>query len=133
MRTSADALANVPVDGGAAPPSLYAIEAALSGALAEWGRHICEHENTHRGGAIWTICDDCGSKWDDDRGGFQPFKEPARITTAYSVLSRVRAALARSPASGAFPTAHPEVLPGIVQGQMNENSSCPSGSKEERK
>ncbi len=34
-------------------------------------RHLydvtCAHENTHRGGAIWTICDDCGQKWSDDR------------------------------------------------------------------
>jgi hypothetical protein len=29
----------------------------------------CTHENTHRGGAIWEICDDCGAKWADDMGG----------------------------------------------------------------
>lgn len=29
-------------------------------------KHICEHEETHRGGAIWEICDHCGEKWADD-------------------------------------------------------------------
>lgn len=26
-------------------------------------RNTCLHEETHRGGAIWTICDQCGAKW----------------------------------------------------------------------
>lgn len=29
----------------------------------------CLHEETHRGGAIWEICDSCGMKWADDEGG----------------------------------------------------------------
>lgn len=32
-------------------------------------RNTCIHEETHRGGAIWEICDSCGMKWADDRGG----------------------------------------------------------------
>ena len=79
---------------GGATPSLYAIAAALDGALNEWARNTCTHEETHRGGVLWTICDHCGAKWADDRGGFQPWQEPERITTAYSVLARVRAAIA---------------------------------------
>ena len=31
--------------------------------------NTCLHEETHRGGAIWTICDQCGAKWADDEGG----------------------------------------------------------------
>lgn len=30
-------------------------------------RH-CPHENTHRRGVIWTVCDDCGATWADDEG-----------------------------------------------------------------
>lgn len=47
---------------------------------------LCHHETTHRGGAIWTICDDCGTKWADDRGGFQPYEEPPALTAAYAAL-----------------------------------------------
>lgn len=32
-------------------------------------RETCTHEETHRGGAIWEICDSCGKKWADDEGG----------------------------------------------------------------
>ena len=32
-------------------------------------RETCTHEETHRGGAIWEICDSCGAKWADDAGG----------------------------------------------------------------
>ena len=32
-------------------------------------RETCTHEETHRGGAIWEICDSCGKKWADDKGG----------------------------------------------------------------
>ena len=34
--------------------------------------NLCRHESTHRGGVLWTICDDCGQQWADDRGGFKP-------------------------------------------------------------
>ena len=52
----------------------------------------CQHENTHRGGLIWTVCDDCGHKWADDRGGFKSYKQPEAITKAEEFL----AALAKS-------------------------------------
>jgi hypothetical protein len=32
-------------------------------------RNYCLHEETHRGGTIWEICDSCGAKWADDEGG----------------------------------------------------------------
>jgi len=31
--------------------------------------NTCLHEETHRGGTIWEICDTCGMKWADDEGG----------------------------------------------------------------
>lgn len=41
----------------------------MTGALADIERNTCEHEDTHRGGSIWEICDSCGKKWADDEGG----------------------------------------------------------------
>ncbi len=54
--------------------------------IAEHDKHICPHEETHRGGAIWTICDHCRRKWADDEGGFQPYEEPAAVTAAWALL-----------------------------------------------
>lgn len=53
-------------------------------------RNTCLHDNTHRGGAIWEICDDCGAKWSDDRN---PKPEdahelPKEIQDAYDALAR---------------------------------------------
>lgn len=42
---------------------------ALRDLLAFAERNTCLHEETHRGGAIWEICDSCGMKWADDDGG----------------------------------------------------------------
>ena len=46
--------------------------ALLEALLAHIDAETCTHEETHRGGAIWTICDGCGRQWADDRGGFKP-------------------------------------------------------------
>ena len=51
---------------------------------------ICTHEETHRGGAIWEICDQCGAMWADDEGGRPEFAWPKEIADA-------RAALAQQP------------------------------------
>jgi hypothetical protein len=48
----------------------------------------CTHENTHRGGAIWEICDDCGAKWADDMGGKPAvFVWPRCVEDARKLLS----------------------------------------------
>ena len=47
----------------------------------------CTHESTHRGGAIWEICDDCGDKWADDRGGKPAFKWPECVEKARALLN----------------------------------------------
>jgi hypothetical protein len=51
--------------------------------LAE--KNICLHESTHRGGAIWEICDECGMKW---AGGVPDSARelPAEIERAYGML-----------------------------------------------
>lgn len=56
--------------------------------LAE--RNICNHEDTHRGGTLWEICDMCGAKWADDEGGKPEDTEPEEITRAHEVLRRYR-------------------------------------------
>lgn len=54
--------------------------------LGHVDRNTCVHENTHRGGVIWTICDDCGMKWADDRGGFKPHKDAPEVAAARAAL-----------------------------------------------
>lgn len=63
------------------------MRAALTALLRYADENECIHETTHRGGAIWTICDDCGKEWADDRGGFVPYAEPKEITDAREALS----------------------------------------------
>jgi hypothetical protein len=47
---------------------------------------ICTHEETYRGGSIWTICRNCDMRWADDRGGFKPYSEPKELSAARSAL-----------------------------------------------
>lgn len=54
---------------------------------------ICRHEETHRGGLIWEICDFCGAKWADDEGGKPEFVEPKEIKNAYRVLGEIEKSL----------------------------------------
>lgn len=66
---------------------------ALAELLEYVDRNTCTHEDTHRGGAIWTICDGCGMKWADDEGGFAPHQDAPAVAAA-------RAALASAPVTG---------------------------------
>lgn len=50
--------------------------------------NICRHEETHRGGFLWEICNTCGAKWADDEGGKLPFVEPPAIIKAYELLNK---------------------------------------------
>lgn len=62
-------------------------EKALEGALA-LDPH-CDHAYTHRVGAIWTICDDCGKEWADDKGGFKPDKPNKHILKIEEALALI--------------------------------------------
>lgn len=64
-----------------------ALEGALGGLLSYVERNTCQHDETHRGGALWEICDQCGTKWADDRGGKPKFKWHSDITNARAALS----------------------------------------------
>ena len=63
------------------------IEEALKNLLSFASRYICSHDETHRGGAIWEICDQCGAKWADDEGGKPEFKWPKEIINAQDLLN----------------------------------------------
>ena len=60
---------------------------ALSGLLEFVDRNTCEHDDTHRAGIIWTVCDGCGMKWADDEGGFVPHTDAPAVAHARAVLS----------------------------------------------
>ena len=62
------------------------LRAALQALLARDEKQTCQHEETRRGGIIWTICNACGRSWADDQGGFTPFVEPPEWTQAYAAL-----------------------------------------------
>lgn len=50
-------------------------------------RNTCTHEETHRGGAIWEVCDSCGARWADDEGGKPTFKWPPIVEKARAELA----------------------------------------------
>ena len=58
--------------------------------VREVERNTCTHEETHRGGFIWEVCDMCGAKWADDEGGKPEFRWP-------EVVEKARAMLAAAP------------------------------------
>lgn len=60
---------------------------ALEDLLDHVDAATCLHENIHRGGAIWTICDDCGRKWADDEGGFVPHEDAQAVAAARAMLA----------------------------------------------
>ncbi|WP_201271345.1 hypothetical protein [Pseudomonas aeruginosa] len=71
----------------------------LRGLVSEIERQTCEHEETHRGGAIWEICDSCGAKWADDEGGKPEFEWPESVEKAREFLAAHPAVEQAEPAS----------------------------------
>ena len=59
---------------------------ALKALLAYSERRICTHDETYRGGVIWEICESCGKKWADDKGGKPVFKYPNEILFARKII-----------------------------------------------
>lgn len=82
-----------PVEGARADadPVRDQLAAALSDLLRRDEINTCQHENTHRGGIIWTICDDCGAKFADDTNPWKPFVDPREWGAAYAALAAHRA------------------------------------------
>ena len=72
----------------AAPQQAEVTDAALIRELVDHiERNTCTHEGTHRGGAIWEVCDSCGARWADDEGGKPEFKWPAVVEKARAILA----------------------------------------------
>jgi ribosomal protein L37AE/L43A len=69
-----------------APQAETGLREALEALLNHCGRNTCMHESTHRGGAIWTICDRCGKRWADDKGGFIPYTDAPAVAAARAAL-----------------------------------------------
>lgn len=59
---------------------------ALVALLRRDEQNTCQHQDTHRGGAIWTICDDCGAQWADDQGGKPKWQDPKEWVEARDVI-----------------------------------------------
>ena len=59
---------------------------ALKRLLDHGERNTCQHEETHRGGFLWEICDGCGAKWADDMGGKTEWKDPPEWVAARAAL-----------------------------------------------
>jgi hypothetical protein len=78
------------MNGNAMKPLGEALVDALEALLLRDEQNTCRHENTHRGGAIWKICDDCGAQWAVDRGGKPPWEEPPEWTRARAVIQEAR-------------------------------------------
>ena len=66
---------------------IKALEDALRKLLARDELNTCQHENTHRGGGIWEICEDCCAKWADDRGGKPTWADPQEWVAARAALA----------------------------------------------
>ena len=60
--------------------------AALRALLERDMRKTCQHDETHRGGFLWEICDQCGAKWADDEGGKPEWRDPVEWTDAIALL-----------------------------------------------
>lgn len=67
------------------------LEKQMAVALRSLARHVadntCQHEQTHRGGAIWEICSECGCKWADDEGGRPMVTDPPELIIAQIALA----------------------------------------------
>ena len=48
--------------------------------------NTCQHEETHRTGFRWEVCDLCGAKWADDEGGKPEYVDPPAISEARAAL-----------------------------------------------
>lgn len=60
---------------------------ALADLLRYTERQTCMHEETYRGGSIWTFCCGCGKKWADDEGGFIPYTPSPEMQRADRLIS----------------------------------------------
>lgn len=65
---------------------------ALRALLQRDVMNTCTHEETYRGGVLWTICSDCGRKWADDEGGKPEWVDPPEWVAAEDAINAVETA-----------------------------------------
>jgi hypothetical protein len=63
---------------------------ALEKLLFRDEKNTCTHEETHRGGFIWEICDHCGAKWADDEGGKPEWIDPPEWEKARKAIAKAK-------------------------------------------
>lgn len=63
---------------------------ALAALLRRDEINTCQHAETHRGGFLWEICDQCGAKWADDEGGKPEWVDPPEWKAARDALAKAR-------------------------------------------
>ena len=88
MNDELKAVRNLGAELGAAKAECERLRTALKDLICLAEDQICQHHNTHRGGAIWEICDGCGMQWADDMGGRPEFMWPDEIESARAALSQ---------------------------------------------
>ena len=71
-----------------APSVPVGVDGLVRDLVCEIERNTCMHEETHRGGVLWEICDLCGAKWADDRGGRPEFQWPDCVERAHEWLTQ---------------------------------------------
>lgn len=54
--------------------------------LAYVDLNTCTHENRHKAGTLWTICDDCGRKWAADRNPYKRHQDAPAVAAARAAL-----------------------------------------------
>jgi hypothetical protein len=69
--------------------TLREVREALASLLRRDESNTCPHEETHRGGCIWEICNWCGAKWADDEGGKPPFEAPKEWVDALDAITNL--------------------------------------------
>ena len=52
------------------------VERVVRALLERDEQNTCTHEETHRGGFLWEICDQCGAKWAEEQGGKPDWTDP---------------------------------------------------------
>ena len=82
---------------------LHSVNAGLLAALEKLLKrdeiNTCQHQQTHRGGVLWTICDDCRMKWADDEGGKPKWRDPPEWRAARVAISLATTATVATPES----------------------------------
>lgn len=83
-----EALARLILPSATGGKSVDRLVKALRGLLNYAERKTCLHDETHRAGLIWEICDSCGKKWSDGEGGkpLDAHMWPKEIEYAQGVL-----------------------------------------------